>query len=99
MVRATTARLCTPAGGRATRELKLALPSELCCVGLRPTEFVTFAPFNVPALRRVPARVMRWPLVKAEREAVVTARGLCAFTKLTLRILLLKMFRLRINVL
>ena len=98
-VRAITARLCTPAGGRATCELKFAAPSVLCWVGRMPTEFVTRAPFNEACVRRCPARSMRPPLTKLLCEVVVTARRLCAFTKLTLRTFVFRILTLRMNVL
>lgn len=98
-VRAITDRPCTPAGGRATCELKFAAPSVLCWVGRMPTEFVTRAPFNEPWVRPCPARLMRPPLTKLLCEVVVTARRLCAFTKLTLRTFVFRILTLRINVL
>jgi len=98
-LRAITVRFCTPAGGRATRELKLALPSELCCVGLSPTLFVTLAPFKPDCVRCCPFRLIRSPLTNVLREAVVTALRLCAFTKLMLRTFVLKMFAFRMKVL
>lgn len=98
-VRAITDRPCTPAGGRATRELKFAAPSVLCWVGRMPTEFVTRVPFKEPCVRRCPARLMRPPLTKLLCEVVVTARRLCAFTKLTLRTFVFRILTLRINVL
>ncbi len=100
LVRAITARLSMLLDGRATCELKFAAPSELCCVGRMPTEFETLALFNWDAVRCWPLRLMRSPLTKALCEAVVTARALCAFTKLTLRtFVLFKTFTLRMNVL
>ena len=96
-VRAITARLCTPAGGRATRPLKFALPNVLCWVAWMPTELVTLAPFKVACVTRWPPRLMRSPLTNPLREVVVTARRLCAFTKL--KFLLLNTFTLRMNVL
>lgn len=98
-VRAITDRPCTPAGGRATCELKFAAPNVLCWVGRMPTEFVTRAPFNEPCVRPCPARLMRPPLTKLLCEVVVTARRLCAFTKLTLRTFAFRILTLRINVL
>jgi len=74
-------------------------PSELCGVGLIPTELVTCAPLKEAAVRCVAPRLMAWPLMKALRLAVVTAFTLCAFTKLTLRMFVLKTFLLRIKVL
>jgi hypothetical protein len=76
-----------------------AEPSELCCVGLMPTELVTCAPFNEAGVKRVAPRLMAWPFTKVFRLAVVTAFTLWAFTKLTLRMLVLKTFVLRMNVL
>lgn len=99
-MRAITARFCIPAGGRAARELILALPSALCCDGLRPTEFDTFAPLNAAGERRAPPGLMGSPFTNALREAVVTAFTLRAFTKLMLRMfVLLKTFTFRMNVL
>ena len=43
-VRANTERFCTAEEGRGVFDLKFEAPRELCCVGLRPTEFVTLAP-------------------------------------------------------
>jgi hypothetical protein len=98
-VRAITARFCTEAEGRATLEWKLALPSELCCVGRIPTELVTLAFLKDAWVRCCAPRLMRSPLTNALREAVVTARRLCAFTKFTLRTFVFRMFTLRIKVL
>jgi hypothetical protein len=64
-VRAITERFCTAEDGRAMCEFTLALPRELCCVGLIPTELLTFAPFNEAAVICEPERVMRWPFTKA----------------------------------
>lgn len=98
-VRAITARLSTPTGGRATRELKFAAPSVLCCVGWMPTEFVARVPFKEACVRRCPARSMRPPFTNELREVVVTARRLCAFTKFTLRTLVFRTLTFRMNVL
>src|SRR5215471_5012432 len=62
-----------------------------------PTEFVTRAPFRLACVSRCPPRLMRPPVTKLLREVVVTARRLCAFTKL--KFLLLNTFTLRMNVL
>src|SRR5690242_14796389 len=62
-----------------------------------PTELVALAPFKPACVRRCPPRLIRPPLVKLLREVVVTARRLCAFTKL--KFLLFSTFTLRINVL
>src|SRR5260370_39961882 len=83
-VRAITARFWTAADGVATCDLMFAEPSELCCVGLRPTELVTRAPRNEAAVRGVAPRLMACPLTKVLGFATVTAFTLCAFTKLTL---------------
>src|SRR5260370_625354 len=56
-------------------------------------------PFIEAAVRCVAARLMAWPFMKVLRFVVVTAFTLCEFTKLTLRMLLLKTFVLRMNVL
>src|SRR6267154_3131927 len=98
-VRAITARFWIDADGLATFDRVLTEPSALCCVGLRPTEFVTFAPFREAAVRRVAPRFMAWPFTKALRLATVTALTLCAFTKLKLRAFLLNTFVSRMNVL
>ena len=98
-MRATTARFWTEAGGVATCDLMFAAPSALRGVGLIPTELVTRAPFNEAAVRCPAPRLTAWPLINALRLTLVTARTLCAFTKLTLRMFVLKTFRLRINVL
>jgi hypothetical protein len=45
-VRAITDRFCTDDGGVDTCGFIFEAPSELCAVGLTPTEFVTFAPFR-----------------------------------------------------
>jgi hypothetical protein len=79
-VRATTERFWTAADGRATCELKLAAPSELCCVGLIPTELVTRAPFNEASVTWKAPRLIIWLLPKASRFATVTAWTLWAFT-------------------
>lgn len=96
-VRAMTERFWIAFDGRATWPLKLEAPRVLCCVGRMPTEFVALAPFNPACVRCCPPRLMRPPLVKLLREVVVTARRLCAFTKLKFR--LLNTFTLRMNVL
>ena len=96
-VRAMTERFSMALDGRAACPLKLEAPSELCCVGRMPTEFVTRAPFKLDCVIRCPPRLMRPPFVKLLREVVVTARRLCAFTKLKFR--LLNTFTLRMNVL
>ena len=83
--------------GRATFPLKFDAPSELCCVGRMPTEFVTRAPRKPASVRCCPPRLMRLPFIKLLREVVVTARRLCAFTKL--KFLLLNTFTFRMNVL
>ncbi len=98
-VRAITARLCTPTGGRAACELKFAAPSVLCCVGWMPTEFVARVPFKEACVRRCPARLMRPPFTNVVRDVVVTARRLCAFTKFTLRTLVFRILTFRMNVL
>jgi len=73
-------------------------PSELCCVGLIPTELVTCAPLRAPGVSRVAPRLTAWPFMKVLRFVTVTAFTLRAFTKLTLRMFVLKTFLLRINV-
>jgi hypothetical protein len=72
-VRAITERFCTAEDGLDTCELILAAPSELCGVGLIPTELVIFAFFNEAAVTRELAGLIRWPFMKALRFAVVTA--------------------------
>src|SRR5579859_901713 len=96
-VRARTERFWMVLDGRATCPLKFEAPSVLCCVGRMPTELVALAPFKPACVRCCPPRLMRPPLVKLLREVVVTARKLCAFTKLKFR--LFSTFTLRINVL
>src|SRR5438445_709758 len=86
-------------GGVATWDLAFTAPSELCCVGLSPTEFVTCAPLSAAGVRWTAPRLMAWPLTKVLRFATVTAFTLCALTKLMLRTFVLKTFTLRINVL
>jgi hypothetical protein len=79
-VRATTARFWTEAGGVATCDLTFAEPSELCCVGLIPTELVTRAPFNEASVMWLAPRLIAPPFVKVLRFAVLMACTLCAFT-------------------
>src|SRR5260370_39619831 len=74
-------------------------PSELCCVGLTPTELVTCAPLRLADVRWTAPRLMAWPFMKALRFVTVTAFTLCAFTKFTLRTFVLKTLVLRMNVL
>ena len=80
VVRATTERFCTAADGRAACEFTLAAPSELCCVGLIPTELVTFAPFSEASVTWKAPRLIIWLLPKESRFATVTAWTLWAFT-------------------
>src|SRR5689334_11313525 len=96
-VRAMTARFWIALDGLATCPLKFEAPSELCCVGRMPTEFVALIPFKPACVRCWPPRLIRPPLVKLLREVVVTARRLCAFTKL--KFLLFSTLTLRMNVL
>ena len=96
VVRAMTERFCTALEGRATFEWKFALPSALCGVGRMPTEFVTFAPFKEAWVMCWFARLTRSPFMKPLREVVVTARKLCAFTKLKFRLLNTFTFRIKV---
>jgi hypothetical protein len=82
VVRATTLRFWTGAGGLATFDFAFTNPSELCCVGLIPTELVTCAPRNEASVMwPAPApRLIAPPFVKVLRFVVVTACTLCAFT-------------------
>src|SRR5216684_1067302 len=98
-VRATTARFWTEAGGVATCDLMFAEPSALCGTGLMPTELVTCALLRAAGVRWTPPRLTAWPFANILRSTAVTARTLCAFTKLTLRMFVLKTFVLRMNVL
>jgi hypothetical protein len=98
-VRAITVRFWTAAGGVATCDLMFTAPSELCGTGLIPTEFVTFAPLSASGVRRTEPRLIAWPFTKVLRFATDTACTLRAFTKLILRMFVLKTFRLRMNVL
>src|SRR5258708_33184556 len=72
-VRAITVRFCTAAGGVAACDLMFTAPSELCCVGLIPTELVTCAPLRAPGVSRVAPRLTAWPFMKVLRFVTVTA--------------------------
>ncbi len=63
-VRANTARFCTAADGLGACDLIFESPSELCCVGLRPTEFVTLAPRNEASVTWNSPRLILWPRTK-----------------------------------
>jgi hypothetical protein len=78
-VRAITGRFCTVVGGLATRAPVFAAPKWLCRAGLTPGLLVTCAPRKEASVTRVAPRLILCPLVKALREATVTARVLCAY--------------------
>jgi hypothetical protein len=59
-------------------------PSELCCVGLIPTELVTCAFLSAAGVTRTAPRLIAWPFTKVLRFTTDTAFTLCAFTKLIL---------------
>lgn len=64
VVRANTARFCTAADGLAMCDPMFLSPSELCCVGLRPTEFVTLAPRKDASVTWKAPRLIIWPRTK-----------------------------------
>jgi hypothetical protein len=63
-VRAKTERFCTAEEGRGAFDLKFEAPSELCCVGLKPTEFVTLAFRSEASVTRNWPRLIIWPRTK-----------------------------------
>src|SRR6267143_4968685 len=63
-VRATTVRFWTAADGLGACDLIFGSPSELCGVGLRPTEFVTLAPRSDAGVTGNSPRLIIWPRTK-----------------------------------